>query len=35
MLFLPGEKHQLLIKLMFSQFSDPKPDKISGRTEYC
>lgn len=26
MLFLPREKHQLLIKLMFLQFSDPKSD---------
>lgn len=25
-LFLPREKHQLLIKLMFLQFSDPKSD---------
>lgn len=34
-LFLPREKHQLLIKLVFLQFSDPKPDEISGRTERC
>lgn len=26
MLFLPREKHQLLIKLVFLQFSDPKSD---------
>lgn len=33
--FLPREKHQLLIKLVLLQFSDPKPDELSGRTECC
>lgn len=34
-LFLPREKHQLLIKLVFLQFSNPKLDELSGRAECC
>lgn len=34
-LFLPREKHQLSIKLMFLQFSDPKTEEISEGTECC
>lgn len=34
-MFLPREKHQLLIKLVILQFSNPQPDKISERIECC